>query len=243
MILKEFDLDLPYHPNIDTINQLMKQCELKYSEAIKYDYEQNWKEKRRLFSNEVRCIASFYERVFGKLKTSIRCWKVLVECVEEITNSKPRLVGGVYEVEVQLNIDKYFSLTDYEKKKCILDMLFEGINKIIAVENWDKTLFQSAHDYIVRSNYINEWIWKRPLTSPTRAYKAEVICKHEVSGFIAYIVIRDRKSQEIKREMIFQTIPNEWVYHTYLGNLYWNSETEVVLKNKSGDENWSVSCS
>ncbi|MEK4436200.1 hypothetical protein [Paenibacillus sp. FSL K6-2862] len=46
--LKEFDLDIPY-PN---------------REGTPEDYEANWRRKRVQFRDEIRCIASLYERYF-----------------------------------------------------------------------------------------------------------------------------------------------------------------------------------
>ncbi|WP_336758340.1 hypothetical protein [Paenibacillus sp. USHLN196] len=49
MYLKEFDLDLPYILNDESIESIMKIQKCEYNEATKLDYELNWKWKRRSF--------------------------------------------------------------------------------------------------------------------------------------------------------------------------------------------------
>lgn len=45
MYLKEFDLDLPYILNDESIESIMKIQKCEYNEATKLDYELNWKWK------------------------------------------------------------------------------------------------------------------------------------------------------------------------------------------------------
>lgn len=130
--LKEFDLDIPYKSN----------------QGSRDDYEMNWKDKRLKFSNEVRCICSLYEQNFEKIRTD-ECWKVLVECVETVTDYRVRCYGGVCHICIPLDIKRYFSLVNLEKKKIILSVLKQGIDRVVEEKKWDKAPFEHAYQNVI----------------------------------------------------------------------------------------------
>jgi hypothetical protein len=99
-ILKEFDLDIPY------INKA----------GTPEDYEVTWKQKRVQFRDEIRCVASLFERLFGKFRT-FDSWKVLIECVNEVTNQRILDFTGVCTVQVEFHVDSFFSMNTEEKNK------------------------------------------------------------------------------------------------------------------------------
>ncbi|OPH58088.1 hypothetical protein BC351_24390 [Paenibacillus ferrarius] len=224
MILKEFDLDLPYT-----------------GKNGKQDYDDNWKAKRIKFRDEVRCIASFYERVFEKKSIVDDYWKVLIECVDTITDSRVRNLLGVCTVQVELDIEEYFHLSNCEKKRIVLGLLKSGIEKIVEAKGWDYTPFDKAYNNIVMNNYTNTWIWKKPKKSPDKKYSAEVFCEHEVGSFDISIIIKSKNGNEMKRVKVKSDRPNEWAYAQNLGALDWVSSDEVVLVNKEQTEHWSIS--
>lgn len=221
--LKEFDLDIPY---------------VKVDGNIE-DYEKNWKEKRIQFRDEIRCIASLYEQHFEKYKND-DCWKVMIECVEEINDNSIKCYGGLCYANVMLDIDWFFTLTNTEKKKLTLSLLKQGIDKIIDDKKWDRERFEIAYQKVISSEYINRWIWKKPKKSPDRKYVAEVICTHEIDEFNVRILIKDKKGNEVKEKKIITERPNEWAFAKHFGRLEWLSENEVALINKDETEQWGV---
>lgn len=160
-ILKEFDLDIPYPPE---------------REGSPEDYEANWSQKRVQFRDEIRCIASLYERNFEKYKTA-DSWKVLIECVQEITDHRVHAVGGVCEVQVQFDVDLFFAMNDDQKKITTLNLFKEGIEKIVPEKGWDPAPFAHAFEKVYEADMQNEWFWRKPFSSPDRKYKARVFHK------------------------------------------------------------------
>ncbi len=224
-ILSEFDLDIPY------LNR----------EGSKEDYEKNWKERRMRFRDEVRCVASLLERNFEKYKTE-DCWKVLVECVEDMkdNNNEHKLVGGVSHVKVGLNIDYYFNLHNYEKKLLIYKLLEKGINIVIKEKEWDKKPFQRMYQKVSDCNYNNQWIWNKPKKSPNRKYIAEVSCEHNIDNFKVSIIIKNKAKEIVKEEKIIEERPNEWAFAQHFGSLKWFSSNEVALIDKKGINTYSI---
>lgn len=96
----------------------MQERNCEYHVATKFDYDLNWKEKRRSFSLETRCVTAMYERLFVKMKT-VDCWKILIECVETINEERILNLSGVVSVQVEYSINDFNSLSDYEKKNAL----------------------------------------------------------------------------------------------------------------------------
>jgi len=221
-ILREFDLDIPYVKTDGSIE----------------DYEENWKQKRIDFRDEIRCIASLFEFHFEKFKTE-KCWKVLVECVETISDE--RVIGeDICTVQVELNIEQYFQLSQVEKKKLILKLLKKGIDKITNEKGWNKQPFESAYQKVIDCNYINKRIWKQPKKSPNRKHIAEVFCEHDIDKFEISIIVKSDTGEEIKREKLITERPNEWAFTKHFGKLKWISSNEVTLVNKNESKQWIV---
>ncbi|MGG0186188.1 hypothetical protein [Bacillus rhizoplanae] len=239
-ILKEFELDLPYIVDENLIFELMKQNNWEYYEATRFDYEKNWKQKRMKFRDEMRCIGSLYERFFKGFKfKNDKCWKIAVQCVDKITDLTIKTIGGVFEVQVAFEINNYFQLSGYEKKKYLLKTLKEGIDLVVEHEQWNNDMFDFPYSEIIKVDYINTWVWNTKF-SPSRKYIAEVFCEHNISTFDISIIIKNRDKEEIKRVKLITDRPNEWSFVQYFGKLNWISHEEVALFNKKGTKHWSV---
>jgi hypothetical protein len=219
MILREFDLDLPY-----------------VGES-KEDYQMNWKSKRMKFRDEIRCIASMAERYFKPIRYKTPySWKVMVDCYADVSQVRKTFIKSeVYKVSLGFDINKYFISPPFEKKKMIYYALTEGIRKIVSEENWDSEPFETVFKKMLEENLINSYIWRKPLTSPNRYLKAEIICEHDLNEFRIIGTIKDRNGTELARKLFITEIPNEWDFHIHLGNLTWNSNDEVALLNKDGN--------
>ena len=237
--LKEFDLDLPYVENRERIEKIMLEKSIDYDAALKFDYNTKWKAKRSIFRLETRCITALYERLFEKFETN-GCWKVLVECVDCVRKNRYRDLLGVYTIEIPVNIDRYFCLSDIEKKKMILELLNQGIDKIAKDVGWEKEPFDKAYKGVINSNYINEWIWKNQLKSPLKNFSAEVFCQHNLYSFDIYILVKSKNGKEIRREKVVSDKPDEFYFTEHLGQLKWTSNDEVMLINKHKDKQWCV---
>ncbi|HHY73855.1 MAG TPA: hypothetical protein GX497_11690 [Bacillus bacterium] len=240
MDLKEFDLDLPYLVNEAKIQSIMKDRGCSYQEATKFDYEQNWKELRRSFRLETRCMTSMFERLFGKLKTE-DCWKILVECVSDIKEERVLNFSGVCTVQVKFGVNDFLESDEYNKKVATLELLIQGIRKVVQKYGWNEDSFNHVYSLIKETQYINEWVWKKPVKSPDGKYVAEVICQHNIKSMDISILVKEKGgSQAIKKNSIISELPDEFAYAKHLGQLQWLSNFEVVLINKKGDHSWST---
>jgi hypothetical protein len=237
-ILKDFDLNLEYIPNEKIIKNIMESNGWEYSKASDYDYNENWHEKISSFSFQTRCIASLYRRNLEKFKTD-DCWKILVKCVKEITDSKIR-TGGVCELQVVYDADEFFALSNYDKKVTTLRILKQGIDLVAEEKHWDKEPFDIAYNKVIECDYVNKWIWKKTKYNPSKKLIAKIYGEHDVDSVDISLVILNRKGEELKRVKIISTLPDELCYSIHLGELRWVSDSEVSLVNIFNTKQWSV---
>jgi hypothetical protein len=232
-------LDLPYIEKENQIKLLMNQHSFTEDEAIRIDYEENWKQKRILFRDQVRCIASLYIFLLGRFPTE-RSKKVMVNCVESPGDGVQTTKDGFTEVSVKLDIDSYFSLSDFDKKTHILKKIDEGIVKVANEYSWEHDVFNRITAEIKERNYVNEYVWAQK-SSPDRKYMAEVFCTHDIDYFSAMLNIRDKKSGDlVKTQKVLQERPHELVFTQYLGDLKWVSDRTVAMTYRGRKTKWLV---
>lgn len=224
MILKEIEMDLPY---VRDINQ-----EQLSADAIKLDYELNWKEKRRQFQLMTRCMTSMIERIIPHINTK-DCWKILIECVEKPSRKECINLLGVYSVQVLFDINMFWEMNSFEKKKYVVNKIREA-TRIIARSNFfDVEEIENACNKVVDSNYVNEWYWNKPVKSKQMSVQVKVL--HEVESANIYLVFRDSVKNVNKEIFLVADIPDERAYSKYLGKLEWISVGTARLSTKNGE--------
>lgn len=240
MIFKEIAFDLPYIANEDEINRIMNENNCTRNDAVKVDYEQNWKSKRRDFSLRTRCISSMFERLMGKISTH-SCSKLLIECVPFQSESLLLDFSEINTFKIQFDYDSFKLLDNNEKKKLTLEMLMKGVQALSEKEKLDFQKFIVVYNQIVESNYRNEWVWQKSIKSPNKKLSAELIINHEVELVYISILIRNINGNIMKVEEILTDLPDEYAYSKHLGRLSWQNDKTISLINKKGDKNWVVS--
>ncbi|QEY21663.1 hypothetical protein D0S48_13835 [Psychrobacillus sp. AK 1817] len=242
MYLRDIGLDLPYQKNYEYIHNMMSNHNLTEEEAVRLDFEKNWKENKVKFGDEVRCIAALYLDLLGNFKTE-KTKKIMIRCVTDLAMHSivPKTTEGFTEVYVLLDFNCYREFSNIEKKKVILEKINEGILLIANEFSWDISLFNRVSKEIIDRNYVNEFSLKQK-SSPDRKHKAEIFCQHDIDFITISMIIRERKSNEmIKSELLFKDRPHELSFVQKLGELKWISNREVTLTQRYNlRKKWTV---
>ncbi len=227
MSIRDVSLELPeiYYPA--RVEEIMERENISYEEAYRLYYQQTWKWERRQFSNDTRCIASFFARVLPKVKTA-DCRKIVIECVPKVTQGDILNFSGVYAIQREFDYDAFKCLPDYDKKVATFEMMKGSVLKVVERMKWDPQPFHEAFNHIVNADYKNVWVWRKKVFNPSKTVSAEVRCVHEVKDITIRIVFRDRSGNVISQVPVVVEIPNEWMYARHLGKLVWVSDTEVA---------------
>ena len=232
MKLRYFELDKPYVENQQRIEELMDSAALTYEEARIEDYRQNWKDLRRAFVYESKCMTSMVERLFKPVVTK-DCWKIIVECVETI--SHPAIINllGAYTVQVPFVFSSYESLSPLEQKKMLLGALIKGVRRVFLELSIPCSLIEDVVNEIEKNDYENSWEWKRKKIQST-TYSIQV--EHQLDKVDLFWKIA-HKDKSI-RQLIQSCPAHEMDYGAKLGKLetkgnflyLFDKQNEVVSK-------------
>lgn len=232
MKLRYFELDKPYVENQQRIEELMDSAALTYEEARIEDYRQNWKDLRRAFVYESKCMTSMVERLFKPVVTK-DCWKIIVECVETI--SHPAIINllGAYTVQVPFVFSSYESLSPLEQKKMLLGALIKGVRRVFLELSIPCSLIEDVVNEIEKNDYENSWEWKRKKIQST-TYSIQV--EHQLDKVDLFWKI-EHKDKSI-RQLIQSCPAHEMDYGAKLGKLetkgnflyLFDKQNEVVSK-------------
>lgn len=233
MKLKEIELDWPYLMDDTFVQDIQKEKGLVYEEAVRQDYEVNWKEKRRDFQLMTRCMTAMIERIMLPIKTS-ECWKILIECVNSCTDNSFKNLLGVYVIQVTFDFERFFAVKDYEKKVMVIDTVVRGINKLSTQIAFDLTSISDACIKIKDCGYLNEWLWKKSLKIKDKSVRINI--KHGIKTADIYMIFMDKNNKVLKESLLVSAIPDERVYGKYLGKLESISENEVALITKDDEK-------
>jgi len=232
LILKEFAIDFPYQPQSEAVEHLMLKYRLTREEAVRLDYQENWKWKRREYGLQTRCMTAFFERLFPGMQTE-GIWKIIVECVPVVGNERMSGIGGVLSIPMSFDLEWFLKSGDTDKKKITLDLLMQGIEKAARVQEWELSVFEKVADEIRAAEYRNEWVWKKA-KHPETGESAEVLCQHSVQYMDLFLVIKDKNGIVKKQTKILSEQPDEFAYARHLGSLRWIKSHTVQLLNRKG---------
>lgn len=141
---------------------------------------------------------------------------------------------GVYVIQIEFDLNKFLTADDYNKKKIVIDTVLQGIKKLSNTVLFELDNIADACMQIVNSEYINEWIWGKPIRLKGKIARVKI--KHEIDSVDIFIVFVNRDNIIIKEEWVISAIPDERAYAHYLGKLERISEELVALTDKSGKE-------
>lgn len=221
MKLKEIQMDLPFIYSDDISNE----------ESVKL-YQTTWKDKRREFQLYSRCMTSMIERLMPSINTK-NYWKIIIECVEGTPEAEGIYMPEILFVQVLFDIDCFYKFDNYEKKKYIINKVLEAVDYLTSCGYLELDELKQTCDVIIKSDYVNEWLWKKPVKLKNKSVQIKVL--HEVDKVSIYMVFKDGDKIVEEVLLLVEDIPDEWVYSMYLGKLEWVSENKAQLTTKSGD--------
>ena len=189
---------------------------------------------------QVRTVCALYSRHFPGLTTT-RAWKVLVECVPKVQRPLPLDQLGVLFQELEYDLTTYWASDDHERKVIVLDALHQGVLRVAAAEGWPTAPFEEARKAVIALDYVNEWTWPKPRSSPDRKWRAYLQCQHETDAFNAWLVVVNKAGDVVAKVLAISTLPSEFSFVSKLGSVRWVDSTHVALFDKVGTEVLSLS--
>lgn len=192
---------------------------------------------RSLFGYQTRSTTALYGRMFipfdAKDKKNDKVWKLLVEVVPQITDSRLLNLLGVLTMQIEGDPDNLLSSNVHNKPAIALAWLEEGVNRMAELCDWQLRPFTDAAKAVRDLNYVNCWRWKKRHWNKSRTIACDVIVKHDVEQAQIYSVFKTPDDNDIGCTLLYTTPPDEFHFMRCLGKARWldNERFELVSKN------------
>lgn len=193
------------------------------------------KPERMRFRSASRTITALYERCFEGLDVQ-RGWKVLLECVPNVTRGDVRDLLGVLTLQVPFDIRTLDRMDERTKKRKILDVLHHGVMVVAEAERWPFEPFERARHCTLEKDLINAWWWRKPKWNRSKSLSGQLWCEHGMDAFRAWLVVRDPANAEVARKQIIEMSPNEFEFVAKLGDTKWTDAGRFALVAKDKSE-------
>ncbi len=128
----------------------------------------------------------------------------------------------------------YDSLSKNERRKMILETLYESIQLICKEFNYDLAPFTAAYEKVKELNYENRFMYDKLRPSPDKKYKAGVqIEVNEMAASISTVYFDSKTMQLYKQVNILNTIPHFLFMYQFVNKGLWVDSETYTVTNKS----------
>lgn len=188
---------------------------------------------------QTRFICSLYERCFPEKLQTDGVWKLETRIVSKsLLEQSVWVVGGVAVVEVEGNPAELLEILPAAKRhRLFLNLLRGAALRACEAMNWSKQPFMDAYECVLEKEFRNEWIWKGRKWSPNRKHRAEIRCEHRMDSAQLRLQVRDR-NDEVRELSTIETLPSEFAFVPYLGELKWIPDDRLRWLSKDGTTVW-----
>lgn len=183
------------------------------------------------FFMETKCVTSHFER----LNTNrIECdfHRLIVECRKKMPDVPYVCYDGICSVYIKFDYEAYANMTIDEKKKCALQTMMRGIEKMAVYTNWDMNMFEEIAKQIVEEKFVNCWPWKKKLRRKGAKYYASIYSSVDWDAFRLIVRLHNSKGDIISSKVVHKCLPDRRIYYYVLGKALWISETQVAIYHK-----------
>ncbi|MCL2610132.1 MAG: hypothetical protein FWE02_00470, partial [Defluviitaleaceae bacterium] len=123
---------------------------------------------------EMNGIIFLFERLLGRGFKNDDTRTIRIYLVESTANEEViTRFDDFTDIQLEFYQDKFFALSDYEKKKETLNLLMMSIKKVATHKGWDMRPFEEVYEKIIELDYKNEeWKDKKVASHPSKKLKA-----------------------------------------------------------------------
>jgi hypothetical protein len=188
------------------------------------------KETRSDFDFQSRSVLALFARCFSRPGfIDKKLWKIEVDLTNGEARPSVLSVGDVLSIQIKTDVNSFFQLEAVTKASKILEYLMAGLMKLSALQGWDISPFRIAYDEVINLNFVNHWLWKKPVLNKMRSMSAEVWIEHELSVVKIFVLIKDQAKTIVKKIHLIDEMPHELIFYKHLGKLQWENDSTVEL--------------
>jgi len=175
---------------------------------------------------------AFFERHFHSIETK-KAYRVIIKLSESGTDEhKTELSSSVLKYHINFDFNSFESLGTLEKKKLLLNTLYEALIELCEIEDWTKDNFKNAYDSVIREEFVNIYTIKKK-KSRDRQLSAMLIGDHNEKSFDCYLKVDDKNGLEVFNKLMFSETPDEFLFNGRIGDIKWLPNRVLVRTGKN----------
>lgn len=130
----------------------------------------------------------------------------------------------------KMNIDHYVALPEKERFKLLYTLIFEIMETIAGLRNWDVALFHKIREEVVAADYHFPITYGKKIKSPSKKLSAEIT--FELFGEYAdfKLNIYDKAGTLQKSMAIYKTSPYPLLFQRFFAGVSWSGDDIVKIE-------------
>lgn len=207
-------------------------------------------EKKRFHEKRVFEII-FSEAIseYGLVIEDISMIRIYCHANEKFDFSYKKIDGLEIKIDSPYDLRDFMSLESQEEKfeefKKLVFLYVVPVLKEITGLSEERVfeLTNLALDQIPHQNYEIVFLaGKTPKKSPNRKKVAILRGIHQSAGFRLYCEVFNSRGRRIANKLLVEEVGNEVVYARFLGDLKWESDSNIVVKSRTSSWQETVEC-
>ncbi len=190
---------------------------------------------QKQLNDEAHVVSTAFTSHLEIFKTS-KIWRFTVSITD-----KPELDGYIEDLKEVLTIymlfdySAYWSLDGLERKKVLLNTLYNGILILSERAGIEKSYFDNAYIKSIENGIKLATYWGEPSNSVNEKLEARIWLEFdlEVSKIEAHV--KEISSGNTIKELLIEPKRRYSFFDKYLGKVYWETDKEFCLCSKKGD--------
>jgi hypothetical protein len=184
------------------------------------------------FHRETCCITEWYvSLLYRKVLTSNTAFVKLLFTDQSDFNPSVRQLLNVADAKWIFDFAAYAELDEKGKMRAILDSLHAALLWIGREREWDTEALRDANDEMLEKDLRFESLSKKTWFSPNRKHKAKVGFAYGLRAIHFFVVVYDKKGNELGRKPLKDVAPEMGVIHWVLKQKpVWNTRNMFRIK-------------
>ncbi|MBC2048872.1 hypothetical protein [Listeria booriae] len=199
-----------------------------------HDYYGGQRDIMKNFQRQASCMDTLFVKCLPDVETKA-IESLIINCCPPEKVKTSELIDTSYEVYYGYDTRSFLELSDQDKKKELLEIIWEGAKTAAGENGWSMDPFEQAKRAVIDLDYKNVYLYKKPKNSPNRKYKAVYLIQHELYSAEVFLLILDNAEKEVQRIHLFSEEPEEGLYLQLVGDITWKGNNEIFIKNRYQD--------
>ncbi len=210
-----------------------------YTEIVSTFHSTINADKKKKFNLSANVVSSLFDRNLN------RHYKGLAKVRIDLSNKKdfylfsePCKVSPICHIDKSFDFENYFAQNKLERRKIILETMYESIKDMCQKLNYDLEPFTIAYEKVKDLDYINKFVYKKLTFSRNRKNKAGIEIETNEDAATISVLFTDRNEKPMQKVEILKTLPHDMFIYRAIHKGKWISPNEYQVSDSSGQVNF-----